>query len=143
MARGRKDEIPEEDKKRKITGQSFRESLKIFRFVTPYRVYFIVGLVFLGLSALTSLAFPVLAGELINAAVGKSKYTINQVGLGLLASLLLQALFSFFRVELFARVSENTLRDIRSTVYGKIITLPTSYLESKRSANSSAGSRPT
>ncbi|MBD0256821.1 MAG: ATP-binding cassette domain-containing protein [Cytophagales bacterium] len=132
MARGRKDDIPEEDKKRKITGQSFRESLKIFRFVTPYRAYFILGLVFLGLSALTSLAFPVLAGELINAAVGKSQFTINQVGLGLLASLLLQALFSFFRVELFARVSENTLRDIRSALYGKIITLPTQYLESKR-----------
>jgi ABC-type multidrug transport system fused ATPase/permease subunit len=132
MARGRKDEIPEEDKKRKITGQSFRESLQIFRFVTPYRAYFILGLVFLGLSALTSLAFPVLAGELINAAVGKSQFTINQVGLGLLVSLVLQALFSFFRVELFARVSENTLRDIRSALYGKIITLPTQYLESKR-----------
>ncbi len=132
MARGRRDDIPEEDKKRKITGRSFRESLKIFRFVVPYKAYFITGMVFLALSALTSLAFPVLAGELINAAVGKSRFTINQVGLGLMVSLVLQALFSFFRVELFARVSENTLRDIRSTLYGKIITLPTRYLESKR-----------
>ncbi len=132
MARGRKDDIPEEDKKRKVSGRDFREALKIFRFVLPYKVYFILGLIFLGFSALTSLAFPLLAGELINAAVRKSDFTINQVGAGLLISLVLQAVFSFFRVELFARVSENTLRDIRSTLYSKMITLPIRYLENKR-----------
>jgi ABC-type multidrug transport system fused ATPase/permease subunit len=132
MARGRRDDIPEEDKKRKVSGREFREALKIFRFVLPYKVYFILGLIFLGFSALTSLAFPLLAGELINAAVGKSDFTINQVGAGLLISLVLQAVFSFFRVELFARVSENTLRDIRSTLYSKMITLPIRYLENKR-----------
>jgi ABC-type multidrug transport system fused ATPase/permease subunit len=132
MARGRRDDIPEEDKKRKVSGRDFREALKIFRFVLPYKVYFILGLIFLGFSALTSLAFPLLAGELINAAVGKSDFTINQVGAGLLISLVLQAVFSFFRVELFARVSENTLRDIRSTLYSKMITLPIRYLENKR-----------
>jgi ATP-binding cassette, subfamily B, bacterial len=123
---------PEEEPKRKITRQNFREAMQIFRFVLPYKTLFIIGLVFLFLSSLTSLAFPKLAGEIIDAANGLSNFTISQVALGLLGILFVQSVFSFLRINLFARVSERAMRDIRTELYGKMITLPLAFFEKRR-----------
>jgi ABC-type multidrug transport system fused ATPase/permease subunit len=125
-------EMAEEDKKRKITKKDFKEVLQLFQFVLPYRSLFIAGLFFLLLSALTTMAFPRMIGELVDAAKGESKFSINQIALGLVGVLILQSLFSFLRVILFARVSERALRDIRMAVYSKIITLPMPFFEKRR-----------
>ena len=55
--RGGKEALREEDK-RKVNKQTLGELMGIFRFALPYKGWFIVGLVSLGLSSVTLLAFP-------------------------------------------------------------------------------------
>ena len=54
--------------KPKVNKESLQRSLRIFRYVLPYRGKFIVGMVMLVLSSSTFMVFPWLAGKLIDAA---------------------------------------------------------------------------
>lgn len=57
---------------------------------------------------------------------------INQVALLLLAAFALQALFSFFRIYLFADVTERAIANIRKDVYAHLIKLPMTFFSSQR-----------
>ncbi|TDB69071.1 ABC transporter ATP-binding protein [Arundinibacter roseus] len=117
---------------KKLSWKGLKNTLKIFRYTLPYKKYFIAGFIFLILSTGTSLAFPKLVGSIIEVIEGKSSYTINQLTLLLIAILVFQAIFSFFRIYLFSRVSEWAMADVRREVYSKIITLPIGFLEQRR-----------
>jgi ATP-binding cassette, subfamily B, bacterial len=122
------------EEKRKIDKASLKYLFGIFRFMLPYKGLFIFGLVSLGLSSLTLLAFPRLSGELLDVASGKAKHfsSINQVALVLILVLLIQSIFSFIRVYTFSIVSERGMADIRKTVYEKIVWLPMTFFDSRR-----------
>ncbi|WAC11350.1 ABC transporter transmembrane domain-containing protein [Dyadobacter pollutisoli] len=115
-----------------MSWQGLKITLDLFKYLRPYRGTFIVGLIFLALSTGTSLAFPKLVGSIIEVIEGKSKYTINQITLLLFVILICQAVFSYFRIYLFTKVSELAMNNIRSDVFSKIITLPISFLEQRR-----------
>lgn len=119
-------------KVKKISWHGLKITIKLFKYILPYKNIFIIGMIFLVLSTATSLAFPKLIGSIIEVIEGKSKYTINQVTLFLFVILVLQSVFSFFRIYLFTIVSEKSMLQIRSDVFSKIITLPVPYLEQKR-----------
>ena len=123
-----------EEEKRKIDRKSIRYLTGIFRFMLPYRGWFFLGAIALVLSSVMLLAFPRLAGELLDVASGNPKYfsTINQVALALVFILLVQSVFSFIRVYTFAIVSENGLADVRKALYKKIIWLPMTFFDSRR-----------
>ena len=124
-----------EEEKRQLNSQNFKQLLGIFRFTLPYRSLFIVGLVALVLSSGTLLAFPLLAGKLLDIATGKKiPYfsSINEVALALVVILFVQSIFSFVRVYTFAIVSERALADLRKTLYQKIIWLPLSFFDNRR-----------
>ena len=57
---------------------------------------------------------------------------IDRVAIGLVIILVLQALFSYLRIYLFAQVSERVMADIRLKVYNKIISLPLVFFEKRR-----------
>lgn len=127
----------EQDKegRKKITKESFRRGLKIFSYVLPYKYKFIVGLVFLVLSSLTFMAFPYLVGKLFDSSAGNTSglfQDINMIAMGLFAVILLQGIFSFFRVYFFAQVSENAVANIRRDLYSKFVQLPISFFEKRR-----------
>jgi ATP-binding cassette, subfamily B, bacterial len=134
MAKGRGTgpELLPEDKKRKLNKESFQKTLKIFRFILPYKTTFLVGILFLFLSLSTNIIFPKLIGEIVAVIEGNSSYTINQVVLVLIGILILQSLFSFGRIFFFSIVSEKSMADIRQTVYSKIVSLPVSFFEQRR-----------
>ncbi|GAB2763831.1 ABC transporter transmembrane domain-containing protein [Rhabdobacter roseus] len=117
---------------KKISWEGLKKTLQLFRYTLPYKWYFIAGFVFLVLSTGTSLAFPKLVGSIIEVIEGKSPYTINQITGFLIVVLVFQSIFSFFRIYLFSRVSEWAMADVRREVYGKIITLPITFLEQRR-----------
>ncbi|MCE7042351.1 ABC transporter ATP-binding protein [Dyadobacter sp. CY312] len=117
---------------KKISWDGLKITLKLFKYILPYKGYFVAGMLFLVLSTATSLAFPKLIGSIIEVMEGKSSYTINQVTILLFVILILQAIFSFFRIYLFTIVSERSMLNIRSDVFSRIITLPVTYLEQKR-----------
>jgi ABC-type multidrug transport system fused ATPase/permease subunit len=123
------------DKKRKLDKTGFQKALKLFGYTQPYRKYFWAGMVFLVISTLTTLTFPTLSGKIADVASGDTSWllkSVNEVALVFFGILFLQAVASFFRVYLFANVSERTMADLRASLYNKIITLPVSFFEKNR-----------
>jgi ATP-binding cassette subfamily B protein len=124
---------PKEEDKKPITKEGFSKAIRIFSFIKPYRLYFIVGMVFLALSSLTVMVFPYVTGKLVDSAIGtQQQYDRNTIALGLIGILVVQALFSFGRVALFAFVSERAMKDIRLELYTRIISLPIPFFEKHR-----------
>ena len=124
----------EEHEKRKLNKQSFQKLSGIFRFLLPYKWNFIAGLFFLLLSSLTLLTFPFVAGKLIDTAQGEDWIVsdINTIALMLVGILAVQSIFSFFRVWLFALVSERSMRDIRQSLYNRLLRLPMTFFDKRR-----------
>lgn len=123
---------PEE--KRKLNKENLGKLGGIFRFLMPYRLAFFSGLVFLLFSALTLLSFPFVAGKLIDTAQGGSWIVndVNSIAWILIGILAVQSIFSFFRVWLFALVSEQSMRDIRKELYTRLVRLPMSFFDKRR-----------
>ncbi|GAA0879224.1 ABC transporter transmembrane domain-containing protein [Algoriphagus jejuensis] len=123
---------PEE--KRKLNKQNLSKLGGIFRFLLPYRWAFFSGLVFLLFSSLTLLTFPFVAGKLIDTAQGTSWIVndVNSIAWILVGILAVQSIFSFFRVWLFALVSERSMRDIRLALYSKLVRLPMTFFDKRR-----------
>ncbi|MBD1396912.1 ATP-binding cassette domain-containing protein [Pontibacter sp. JH31] len=126
---GQDDSTQEQEGRKKISKESFRRGIRIFSYVLPYKFKFLIGLGFLVLSSLTFMIFPYLVGKLFNEAENEM---INMYALGLLAVILFQGIFSFFRVYFFAQVSENAVANIRRDLYSKFVQLPISFYEKRR-----------
>jgi ABC-type multidrug transport system fused ATPase/permease subunit len=130
----------EKDKGKKLSKAALKRSLRIFQYVLPYKFKFSLGLIFLFLSSATFMVFPGLLGRLIGGEEVKdspidaffSLENINQVALLLLAAFGLQALFSFFRIYLFADVTERAIANIRKDVYAHLIKLPMTFFSAQR-----------
>ncbi len=123
---------PEPKDKVKVDKQGLKKALKIFQFVVPYKWTFITGMIFLLLSNLTTMSFPLLIGQMTKVIEGKSSYHINEVTLFFFAVLIVQAILSFIRIYTFAQVSEKAMRDVRQSLYAKIITMPIFHFEKRR-----------
>jgi ABC-type multidrug transport system fused ATPase/permease subunit len=124
----------EEEKKAKFNRESFKESLKIFRYLRPYMFAFVVGMILLWVSSMVFMIFPGLSGEMVDIAQGNGQYgfDLTQVGYVLIAVLVAQGFVSYTRVVLFAHVSERAIRDLRRDLYNKLITLPIAFYEQNR-----------
>jgi ABC-type multidrug transport system fused ATPase/permease subunit len=118
--------------KKKITRQGLQRLLRLFRFIKPQRWTFGAGLLFLVLSSITTLIFPMLLGDLLDSASLGSMEQINELGLILLGLFLLSAMFSYLRIILFALVTEKTLALLRQTTYNHLIKLPMSFFSVHR-----------
>jgi len=123
---------PDPKDKVKVDKQGLKKALKIFQFVIPYKWTFVTGMLFLLLSNLTTMSFPLLIGQMTKVIEGKSQYHINEVTLFFFAILILQAILSFLRIYTFAQVSEKAMRDVRQSLYAKIITMPIFNFEKRR-----------
>lgn len=119
--------------KKKITASGLKNAFKLYSYIKPYRVEYILGLFFLLGSSIASLAFPKLLGDLVNSGnSGKLADDINRIALLLIITLTLQAVFSYFRVILFVNVTEKTLAFLRQHTYDHLITLPLRFFEKHR-----------
>ncbi|WP_109833070.1 ABC transporter ATP-binding protein [Reichenbachiella versicolor] len=127
-----------EEEKRRLNKENFTKLYGIFKYLLPYKGLFISGLVCLVIGSFLLLAFPYVAGKLIDVASGKSDWfikDINSVALGLVVILFLQSIISFLRVYLFAQVSERAMSDVRSQLYEKLIHLPTAFFDKYRTGD--------
>jgi ABC-type multidrug transport system fused ATPase/permease subunit len=123
----------ENTKKEKITKQSLKKSLRIYSYILPYKGYFFIGFAFLILSSLTSLAFPMLIGDLFGSE--PSSFIVsesNSVLLVLFIVLLSQSVFSFFRIYLFSVVSENALKDLRFKSFRHLVFSPITFFDKSK-----------
>lgn len=137
----------------KITKQSLSELLFIFKYLKPYNKYFIGGLIFISLSAFSTMAFPFLMGKMIGAvsntsaslptnigsskwlngfAFASEKWPLNVTLLLVFVQLSLQTIFSFMRVYLLTKAGTSATADLRKSLYGKLISLPMSFFSAQR-----------
>lgn len=115
----------------KLKKGSFKKSLKVFKYLKPYKSAYIVGLIFLLLSSFASLLFPLFIGEMVDASQ-KSMSSINKMALLLFALFTLQAVFSYFRIVLFVNVAEKFLAKLRQVTYEHLIRLPMTFFNKRR-----------
>jgi ABC transporter fused permease/ATP-binding protein len=123
--------------KAKINKKSLEHVRRLLKYLRPYRLVFIIGMIFLFLSSVTLLAFPALLGAMIDAAQGKQSYdwlpaSIPTIGLICFGVLFFQSVASFFRIRLFVEVAEKSITDIRKDTYFRLITLPMDFFTNRR-----------
>lgn len=122
-----------EVRKGKISSKGMRNALKLFSYIKPYWVEYAFGLFFLLGSSLANLAFPKLLGDLVNSGTeGEIAEAMTRIGVMLIALLLIQSVFSYFRTVLFFNVTEKSLADLRQSTYNHLIKLPMSFFEKHR-----------
>lgn len=119
--------------KKKITLEGLRNAFKLYRYIKPFRIEYSLGIFFLMGSSLASLAFPKLLGELVDSGNrGNLARDLNHIALLLVVTLLIQAVFSYFRVVFFVNVTEKTLAFLRQSTYNHLIRLPLRFFERHR-----------
>ncbi|MEN2402454.1 ABC transporter transmembrane domain-containing protein [Flavobacterium sp. MC2016-06] len=128
MARYQENDLP----KSKITATSLNKATIIFKYAGKHQWKFYVGLFFLLLTGATALAFPKLMGMLVDCVKNKDNTQTNKIALGLIVILFLQAFFSFFRLSLFVNFTENTLANLRLSLYTNLVKLPMTFFSQKR-----------
>src|SRR6056297_44890 len=118
----------------KIDGESLRKAAYIFKYIGPYKLYLILGLILLFLSSVLFLAFPYLAGLLVDIAQGKADFdlSLTRAAWLLLGILILQGVISYFRVICFAIVSEKGLADLRKDLFNHLLTLQIYFFETNK-----------
>ncbi|MFM9825885.1 ABC transporter ATP-binding protein [Flavobacterium sp.] len=128
MGRFKENDLP----KSKITASSLKKAKIIFKYAGNNSWKFYVGLIFLLLTSITALAFPKFMGMLVDCVNKKDSALANKIALGLGLVLLLQSIFSFFRLSLFVNFTENTLSNVRLALYTNLVKLPMSFFSQKR-----------
>ncbi len=126
------------EQKKRISRDGFKNLLGIFKYMWPYKASFIVGLVLLIVSSSIFMVFPYISGKLIDLASGDQTWIIDNVGtaaLVLLGVLFFQSVVSFFRVVLFARVTENAMAGIRVELYERLMALPITFYDKNRAGD--------
>ncbi len=125
-----------EAKPAKLSKESLKEAIALFRYILPYRVKFFAALMALLFSSVLGLAFPYVTGRLIDGALagtGEGLFgDIDYIALTLLIVLGVQAVFGYFQSLWFVEVGERSLNDLRRETYTKIISLPMSFFAQRR-----------
>lgn len=138
----------------KLTKSSLSELTFIFKYLKPYKRYFIGGLIFISLSAFSTMLFPFLMGKMIGAvsntavkmpggmsatpsadgplAFLNGHWSLNLTLLLIFAQLSVQTVFSFMRVYLLTKSGTGAVADLRKDLYAKLITLPMSFFSTQR-----------
>ena len=118
---------------KKITLLGLRKLFTLYSYIKPYKYEYGLGLLFLIGSSSASLVFPKLLGELVDLGnQGKLAQEINRIALILIAVLVGQSVFSYFRIFLFVRVAEKTLADLRQHTFNHLIRLPMKFFQFRR-----------
>lgn len=122
-----------------VSKASLARTGRLFRFVMPYRGRLLVGLGLMVLASLSFMAFPWLAGKLLDTAShrwtylpGGHRLALNELGAALLGVILLQGAFSFGKTFFISRVSVFAVRDLRQALYRKFLHLPVAYFDANR-----------
>lgn len=128
MARFQENDLP----KAKLDSNSLQKAFRIFKYGKGHKWKFFLGLIFLLLTSATALAFPKLMGMLVDCVTNKDLSRADEIAVGLMVILTLQAIFSFFRISLFVNFTENSLSNIRFALYENLVKLPMSFYSQKR-----------
>jgi ABC-type multidrug transport system fused ATPase/permease subunit len=121
---------------KKLTREKIAAGLYVFKYIKPYKWYFVWGMLALVAGSLIFMVFPGAAGEMANVAIGKDTYhlglSIEDYGWLFLIILILQGVLSYIRTVFFAIVSEKGMADLRKDLFDNIITQSIAFYEERR-----------
>ena len=135
-----------EPEKKKLSKESLRKALRIFRYVKPYAWTFTFGMLLITFSSVLTLLITRLWGQLGGVGTGgeatsdvRSAFNLSVdfsdltsiIG-AIFVVLVIQAGFSYLRVILFTKVTENMMLALRRDTYDRIIRMPMSYFNEQR-----------
>lgn len=118
----------------RVTRQGLRELARLFAYLLPYRGRFIAAMGALVVGSLLGLAFPYLAGRLIDAATpgASTGPSIDQAAGLLVLVLAVRAVCSFGQTYWLAQVGERSLADLRQDTYARLLRLPVGFFAQRR-----------
>ncbi len=144
-------EADQKSEKKKISRESFIRALGVFKYLKPYWFLFSIGLLLLVVSGLLVIVITALLGQLVSPELGgdlaggsmmtrmvdqldvaSSWGTTGQVLTALVILLIVQGVFSFFRVYIFSYVTENAMLVLRKDAYSTIIRMPMQFFNERR-----------
>ncbi|MCC5921886.1 MAG: ATP-binding cassette domain-containing protein [Cyclobacteriaceae bacterium] len=120
---------------KKISKSQIQASKRLYSYLRPYLRYFILGLICLFFSSTTLLAFPYVAGKLLDVATGNQEWiftSINQIAIGLILILAIQSVFSFGRVYFFTYTMVKSSTDLMKDLFKHFVNLPLSFYDQNR-----------
>ncbi len=134
------------DKKKRISKESFKKSLRIFKYIKPNLGVFAIGMVLLVFSTLAGLLFPRLLSQLMGIGIDQemtktpkmffgTTYDFSQVNvvLGAMVVLfLIQGVISFFRIYTFSYVTESMMKALRIDAFKNLIRMPMDFFNTRR-----------
>lgn len=122
----------------KLDKATLRKAVRIFRYLRPHRLSMVVGFALLLITTSLALLFPGLLGQLVDAAKGDANAQqqlmadIDQVAMTLFAVFLGQAVFGYFRIVIFNRVTTDMLNTLRTDTYEHLLRLPMIFFAKNR-----------
>lgn len=120
--------------KAKITKDSIKRMITLFSFMGNQKWLFFLGTFFLLITAGTSLIFPKLTGDLIDAGT-ISKEKLNQIGVAFIILFIVQAAASYLRIWTFVKATEAMVWRMRNSLFKQIITMPISFYHQNRTGD--------
>jgi len=139
------------DEKKKLSKESFRRALGVFRYLKKDWFLFSIGMLLIVISGLLLLVITALLGQLVSPTEGSAMAggamtsklvgqfgfaqnfgTIGQVLTALIALLIIQGALSFLRVYLFSLVTESAMLALRKDVFSTIIRMPMQFFHERR-----------
>ncbi|MES2572800.1 MAG: ABC transporter transmembrane domain-containing protein, partial [Verrucomicrobiota bacterium] len=119
---------------------SLRDVRAILAYMRPWRLRVALAIVALLVSMTFGLMFPILLGDLLDAAIPSFKTApptgwrsnINQVALVLMSTLVIQALLTWFYSYTFNWVGEKAIVEVRRNLYSRLISMPMSFFGEHR-----------
>ncbi len=122
----------------KLDKATLRKAVRIFRYLRPHRLSMVVGFILLLTTTSLALLFPGLLGQLVDAAKGNEDAQqqlfadIDRVAMTLFAVFLGQAVFGYFRIVIFNRVTTDMLNTLRTDTYEHLLKLPMIFFAKNR-----------
>ena len=124
----------------KLNRDNLREAAALLVYLRPQRGLLIAASAALITSSLLSLAFPFLAGSLMDAAMPAGAahgpawlpHSINLVALLMLGVLAIQASCAYFHSTSLTKVGQSAVAGLRQDVYARLICLPMAFFGQRR-----------
>ncbi len=109
------------------------EKFELFRYVKPFWLSLLAGLILLSVSSTVFVLFPFLAGDMAEAAIGgKDRYfdiELHQYGPVFFGVIFLQGLVGYMMKMVFAKVGEKATANLRIDLYRNILGQSLSFFE--------------
>lgn len=139
------------EEKKKLTVSSLKSAYGVFRYLRPYVLLYTIGMILLAISALlviviTSLLGLLLVPEFQGSLPGGAltQFMVKTLQLNpdwgttgktltaLVGLLIIQGVFSFFRIYIFSYVTENAMMALRNDTFSKVIRMPMPFFHERR-----------